>query len=177
MPLRALLLAAALLLVLLHKAAPGLLLVLRSDGLGHGESDSVLLRIVRSLLGLSRHWARQARCARSAVTFLTCPHFTPPLWGRSADRCVTFHDRQQPRPPVDRSSSPTDDKPGSGIGAIKNEGIASLEGLSTHCNQPRPSGSSHCSERRRTDHQRSIRTQSHQSSATGSIARRRTSRL
>ena len=42
---------------------------------------------------------------------------------------------------------------------------------------PRPSSSSHCSERRRTDHQLSIRTQSHQSSATGSIARRRTSRL
>jgi hypothetical protein len=44
---------------------------MRSDGLGHGESDSVLLRIVRSLLDLSMRWARKKRCAPSTVTFLT----------------------------------------------------------------------------------------------------------
>jgi hypothetical protein len=51
-PLRAFLLPASLFLVLLHQAAPGLLLILGSDGLGHGGGDSVLLRIVRSLLPL-----------------------------------------------------------------------------------------------------------------------------
>jgi hypothetical protein len=48
-PFRAFLLPATLLLVLLNKPTPGLLLVLRTDGLGHGEADSLLLRIVRSL--------------------------------------------------------------------------------------------------------------------------------
>jgi hypothetical protein len=51
-PLRAFLLPASLFLVLLHQAAQGLLLILGSDGLGHGRGDSVLLRIVRSLLPL-----------------------------------------------------------------------------------------------------------------------------
>ena len=51
-PLRAFLLPASLFLVLLDKSTPGLLLILGSDGLGHGRGDSVLLRIVRSLLPL-----------------------------------------------------------------------------------------------------------------------------
>ena len=38
--------------VLLDKSTPGLLLILGSDGLGYGGGDSVLLRIVRSLLPL-----------------------------------------------------------------------------------------------------------------------------
>lgn len=49
-PLRAFLLPASLFLVLLDKSTPGLLLILGSDGLGHGGGDSVMLRIVRNLL-------------------------------------------------------------------------------------------------------------------------------
>jgi len=70
-PLRAFLLPASLLLVLLDKSTPGLLLILGSDGLGHGGGDSVLLRIVRNLLPLVGALGGGDRSRTFAVIFLT----------------------------------------------------------------------------------------------------------